>query len=87
MQSFFFKRLGIQLGKFIDALCNDPEFKKNGWTRDDIYLAHVQKKKYPTLEYKASVHIPKFLKRHGEKCKVYYNTIPEKISKKQKIKK
>jgi hypothetical protein len=64
---------GIFLKDFIKIVCNDPEFKVDGWTLDDIKDAYHKKKMYPRLEYKAPLNIPKFYKKYKQDVKLYYN--------------
>ena len=65
----------ITLGNFLKIVCNDPEFRCDGWTLQDISDAYDKKSKYPKLEYKAPLNIRKFYTKYKDHVSLLYNCI------------
>ena len=63
---------GIRLLNFITLACSDERCIKDGWTLEAIEEAYNIKQKFPALEFKAPVHIPKIIKDHRENFKIFY---------------
>lgn len=74
---------GIYLKDFIDLACSDPRCQKDGWNKEAIADAHTIKSRYPALEFKAPVNIPRITREYRDKFKIYYEKIDIKRTKKK----
>ena len=61
------------LGSFIDTCCNDPEFQKDGWTRENIEAGAINKKLYPKMQFKVPLKTRRYFKKYADKVNVIYS--------------
>jgi len=62
----------INLGDMLDILTTTTEYKKWGWTHQNIETCYNQKKNYPTQQAKVKIEVRKFFKNNKDKFSILW---------------
>jgi len=62
----------IPLGDMLDLLCSDPDYRKHGWTQENIEVCAALKRSYPSMQVKVKLGVRGFYKKYQNTLKTAY---------------
>ena len=62
----------IPLGKMLELLCSDPEYRKYGWTQENIEECAALKRSFPSMQVKVKLPVKTFYKKYQRSVETVY---------------
>jgi hypothetical protein len=64
----------IELGKLLEILLSDPEYKRCGWKPEVIKVAKDLSTECPELQFKAKLKVASFITKYRSECQIVYES-------------
>lgn len=65
----------IPFGEFLDIVCSDEVFQKDGWTNSAIQSSAALKLEYKSIQLKAKLNLRTFQTRHPRACHILWQRV------------
>ena len=63
----------ISLGRFLNILYGDDEYRRHGWTERNVEMCHYQKRKFPSMQAKVPLKVKKFIKKYRDEFDIIFS--------------